>query len=121
VLGDERRLTQVFLNLVGNALKFTERGSIRVRARAGQASIRVDVQDTGIGIPEEERVQIFESFQQGSNAVPRAESGTGLGLAISKKIVEMHGGSISVVSEVGRGSTFSVTLPAGRRRRVEVA
>ncbi|WP_187144357.1 PAS-domain containing protein [Microvirga massiliensis] len=121
VQGDERRLTQVFLNLVGNAVKFTECGSIRIRVAAGASGICVDVQDTGIGIPEDEREQIFESFQQGSNAIPRAESGTGLGLAISKRIIEMHGGSISVTSEVGRGSVFSVTLPAGRRSREMVA
>jgi signal transduction histidine kinase len=116
VVGDERRLTQVLLNLVGNAVKFTDRGSIAIRAAAASAGISIAVEDTGIGIPEEERTRIFESFQQGANAEPRAEAGTGLGLAISKRIIEMHGGSISVASEVGRGSTFTIVLPVAPLR-----
>lgn len=112
--GDERRLTQVLVNLVGNAIKFTESGSVEVRVRQDDERFLIAVEDTGSGIAEEDRERIFESFQQGSDAIASQSGGTGLGLAISKRIVELHGGTIRVSSEVGRGSTFTIDLPIGR-------
>jgi signal transduction histidine kinase len=109
--GDERRITQVLLNLVGNAIKFTEAGEVELRAAAKNGSFEVSVSDTGPGIPAEERERIFEEFQQLDSSSTRAKGGTGLGLAIAKRIIEMHGGRIWVDSEVGHGSTFSFTLP----------
>jgi PAS domain S-box-containing protein len=109
--GDERRLTQVLLNLIGNAIKFTNTGMIEIEALVEQGRLRIFVADTGIGIAPEDQPLIFGAFQQGSNASAPGQGGTGLGLAISKRIVEMHGGSISVRSQVGCGSTFIVDLP----------
>jgi PAS domain S-box-containing protein len=110
-LGDERRLTQVLLNLIGNAIKFTQAGSIEIEANVDQGRLRIFVADTGVGISPEDLPLIFGAFQQGSNAAPPGQGGTGLGLAISKRIVEMHGGLIDVRSDVGCGSTFIVELP----------
>ncbi len=109
--GDERRITQVLLNLVGNAIKFTDRGSVTVTATARNGAFRLAVRDTGPGIAEADQALIFEEFQQVDNSSTRKKGGTGLGLAISRKIVEMHGGSISVESTVGQGATFWVDLP----------
>ncbi len=109
--GDERRLMQVLLNLIGNAIKFTEKGWIEIVAHADTGSLRITLTDTGIGISPEDQEKIFDVFQQGSNANIPGQGGTGLGLAISKRIVEMHGGSISVQSKVGSGSTFTINLP----------
>jgi PAS domain S-box-containing protein len=119
--GDERRLTQVLLNLIGNAIKFTEAGWIEVTARVLDGWLQISVADTGVGISLEDQSQIFDAFQQGSNAVTSGRGGTGLGLAISKRIVEMHHGSISVHSEIGRGSAFVIELPlnpSGARKAV---
>jgi signal transduction histidine kinase len=110
-LGDEQRLTQVLLNLVGNAIKFTETGEVRVTADAADGRFAVSVADTGPGIPEHERTRIFEQFHQVNDSNTKAKGGTGLGLAITKQIVEMHGGRIWVDSTVGKGSTFRVELP----------
>jgi signal transduction histidine kinase len=109
--GDERRITQVLLNLVGNAIKFTEHGSVKVIATARNGAFRLAVRDTGPGIAEADQARIFEEFQQVDNSSTRKKGGTGLGLSISRKIVELHGGSISVESEIGQGSTFWVDLP----------
>ena len=95
-LGDEQRLTQVLLNLVGNAIKFTDAGEVRVTARATTGHFAVSVADTGPGIPEHERTRIFEHFHQVDSSLTKVKGGTGLGLAISKQIVEMHGGRIWV-------------------------
>jgi signal transduction histidine kinase len=109
--GDQRRLTQVVLNLVGNALKFTDAGRVAVRAsRAGEAFL-VEVADTGPGIAPEDQAKIFEEFQQAESTTARAKGGTGLGLAIARRIVEMHGGRMWVESTLGRGSTFTFTVP----------
>jgi signal transduction histidine kinase len=116
--GDERRLSQVLLNLVGNALKFTDAGEIRISAKAGDGSFTIAVRDTGPGISPADQGKIFEEFQQAENATTRKKGGTGLGLAISKRIVEMHGGRIWVESEPGHGSTFSFTLPVHVERQV---
>jgi GAF domain-containing protein/anti-sigma regulatory factor (Ser/Thr protein kinase) len=110
-LGDEQRLTQVLLNLVGNAIKFTDAGEVRVTAKAVNGHFNVSVADTGPGIPEQERTRIFDQFHQVDSSLTKAAGGTGLGLAIAKQIVEMHGGRIWVESTVGKGSTFQIELP----------
>jgi signal transduction histidine kinase len=111
-LGDEQRLTQVLLNLVGNAIKFTDRGEVRVTAKAINGHFNISVMDTGPGIPEQEQARIFEQFHQVDSSLTKAKGGTGLGLAIAKQIVEMHGGRIWVESTLGRGSTFQMEIPA---------
>jgi signal transduction histidine kinase len=110
-LGDEQRLTQVLLNLVGNAIKFTDTGEVRVTAKAVDGRFNVSVTDTGPGIPDDERTRIFEQFHQVDSSLTKAAGGTGLGLAIAKQIVEMHGGSIWVESTIGKGSTFHMEIP----------
>jgi two-component system, NtrC family, sensor kinase len=110
-LGDEQRLTQVLLNLVGNAIKFTDRGEVRITATAVNGHFTVGVADTGPGIPPQEQARIFEQFHQVDNSNTKAKGGTGLGLAIAKQIVEMHGGRIWVESTLGKGSTFQMELP----------
>ena len=109
--GDERRLTQVLLNLVSNAIKFTEAGSVTIRAKVEDGSFQVAVTDTGVGIAPEHRERIFEEFQQVDTSSTRRKGGTGLGLAIARRIVELHGGRIWVESTPGQGSTFAFTLP----------
>jgi signal transduction histidine kinase len=109
--GDARRLTQVLLNLVGNAIKFTDQGSVEVRARQAGERFELSVIDSGFGIAPEDQAKIFEEFQQVDNTSTRKKGGTGLGLSISRRIVELHGGRITVESEVGKGSTFKVTVP----------
>jgi signal transduction histidine kinase len=109
--GDAQRLRQVLLNLVGNALKFTEVGEVRIAVTAADGMFAVTVTDTGPGIAEAEQQQIFEEFQQAESATARQQGGTGLGLAIAKKIVELHGGRIGVESHLGKGSTFWFTVP----------
>ncbi|NVO15038.1 MAG: HAMP domain-containing protein [Rhodoplanes sp.] len=109
--GDERRLTQVFLNIVGNAIKFTERGSVDIRVGASSDAFEVAVRDTGPGIAPEDRQRIFDEFQQVDNSNTRQKGGTGLGLAIARRLVEMHGGVIRLESEVGIGSAFTIVLP----------
>nr|WP_243436212.1 ATP-binding protein [Acanthopleuribacter pedis] len=114
VYGDEDRLHQILLNLVGNAVKFTESGCVVVSAHIDPATpthVTVQVIDSGIGISAEKQAMIFESFEQAQGADNRDYGGTGLGLAIVKKLVELHGGRIWVASEEGRGATFSFTLP----------
>ena len=110
-LGDEQRLTQVLLNLVGNAIKFTDAGEVRITAGATNGDFAVSVTDTGPGIPPKEQTRIFEQFHQVDSSNTKAKGGTGLGLAISKQIVEMHGGRIWVESTMGKGSTFHMELP----------
>ena len=109
--GDERRLTQVLLNLVGNAIKFTDAGEVVIKASAGNSSFELAVRDTGPGISAADQAKLFQEFQQAENPKTRKKEGTGLGLAISKRIIEMHGGRIWVELQVGQGSTFLVTLP----------
>ena len=116
--GDVMRLRQVLHNLVSNALKFTDRGAVRigVRRRAGQ--LRIAVIDTGIGMSAEQQRRLFRAFQQAEASTTRRYGGTGLGLAICRDLVEMMGGTISVVSGQGRGASFTVSLPL---QRVEAA
>jgi GAF domain-containing protein len=110
-IGDEQRLTQVLLNLVGNAIKFTDAGEVCVAAGAANGHFTVSVSDTGPGIPAEECERIFEKFRQVDSSNTRAKGGTGLGLAIAREIVQMHGGRIWVESTLGQGSTFHMQLP----------
>jgi signal transduction histidine kinase len=112
VFADFRRLTQVLDNLIGNAVKFSHPdGLVRVRLRYEHGTWRIDVADTGIGIPADEAARLFGPFARGSNARIAGLPGSGLGLAIVKLLVEMHGGEVNVESALGEGSTFSVFLP----------
>jgi PAS domain S-box-containing protein len=118
--GDGRRLTQVLINLVGNAIKFTDAGEVVIKAEANNGSFHLSVRDTGPGISAADQAKLFQEFQQADNAITRKKGGTGLGLAISKRIVEMHRGKIWVESQVGQGSTFSLTLPVIVEHQVNV-
>jgi GAF domain-containing protein len=109
--GDGRRLSQVLLNLVGNAIKFTDKGEVAIRASVTDGAFTVAVCDTGPGIAAVDQAKIFEEFQQADSSITRKKGGTGLGLSIAKRIIEMHGGRIWVESQSGRGSTFYFTLP----------
>ncbi len=113
--GDGRRLTQVLINLVGNAIKFTDAGEVAIKAEANNGSFHVSVRDTGPGISAADQAKLFQEFQQADNAITKKKGGTGLGLAISKRIIEMHGGKIWVESQPGQGSTFAFTVPVRRR------
>ncbi len=109
--GDERRLAQVLLNLVGNAIKFTDMGEVAIKAEAANGSYTIAVRDTGPGIAPADQAKIFEEFQQADSSQTKAKGGTGLGLSIAKRIVEMHGGRLWVESSPGNGSTFFFTVP----------
>ena len=110
--GDVNRLQQVLINLAGNAIKFTEAGEISISLkRPAPAYWSIEVRDTGAGISHSEHETIFEPFRQVSNSITRENRGSGLGLAITKQLVELMGGQISLESEIGRGSLFTVTLP----------
>lgn len=108
---DENRVQQVLYNLVGNAIKFTEKGQIDVSAEVHGNMIHVSVMDTGTGVPEEKRALIFREFEQLDGSTTRGFTGTGLGLSISKHLLELHGGNIWLESEVGKGSTFFFSIP----------
>jgi GAF domain-containing protein len=111
-VGDERKIKQILLNLLSNAVKFTpEGGRIGINARQTDGSVEISVSDTGIGIAPEDQPKIFEEFRQVGSDYAHKTEGTGLGLTLAKKFVELHGGKIWVESEVGKGSTFSFTLP----------
>ncbi|MEJ2234489.1 MAG: ATP-binding protein [Syntrophobacterales bacterium] len=118
-MGDQQRISQVFLNLVGNAIKFTEAGEVRIEARASNDTFVVSVSDTGPGLSEADQQRIFEEFHQVDGSSTRKKGGTGLGLSIAKRIVEMHGGRIWVESTVGKGSTFWFTLPVRVEKQEE--
>ena len=111
VAADENRLQQILHNLVGNAIKFTESGSVSVSAEVLNGMAAISVTDTGIGIPEDKFDRIFVSFEQADGSTARQYGGTGLGLAVTKQLVELHGGSISVRSAAGGGAVFTFTLP----------
>jgi signal transduction histidine kinase len=111
-VGDERKVKQILLNLLSNAVKFTpEGGRIGIKARQANGAVEISVSDTGVGIAPEDQARIFEEFRQVGTDYAHKTEGTGLGLTLAKKFVELHGGKIWVTSEVGRGSTFSFTLP----------
>ena len=117
--GDERRLTQVLLNLVGNAIKFTDTGEVCINVGVADGAFKVAVRDTGPGISAADQAKLFQEFQQADNSITRKKGGTGLGLAISKRIIEMHGGRIWIDSKLGQGSTFSFTVPVRVERQME--
>ncbi len=119
VNADENRLQQIMHNLIGNAIKFTKSGEIVVNAKEANNMIMVSVSDTGIGIPKDRKGDIFKSFEQVDASTSREYGGTGLGLAITKQLVELHGGSINVDSEMGKGSVFTFTIPKAKDK-VEV-
>ena len=111
VMADEDRILQVLHNLVGNAIKFTQQGSVTVSAKRNGRYLHIDVVDTGIGIAEDQQERIFDSFVQAQGGIERVYGGTGLGLAVTRQLVELHGGELSVSSTLGQGSTFTLTLP----------
>ena len=115
--GDERRLSQVLINLVGNAIKFTDAGEVTIKASAANGSFTVAVHDTGPGISESDQTKIFEEFLQADGSLTRTKGGTGLGLPIARKIIEMHGGRLWVESALGYGSTFSFSIPISVERQ----
>jgi signal transduction histidine kinase len=118
--GDERRIAQVFLNLVGNAIKFTDEGEVRIAAKATDGIFSIAIADTGPGIPDAEQARIFHEFHQVDSSNTKKKGGTGLGLAITKRIVELHGGRIWVESQMGKGSTFRFELPVRSQQRTGV-
>jgi PAS domain S-box-containing protein len=125
IQSDPIRLRQILINLVGNAIKFTEVGTVRVAARlldTGSANpkLQVEVIDSGIGMPEEQTPQLFEPFSQIDSSTTRQHGGTGLGLAISKRLAERLGGDIAVKSVLGAGSTFAVTVTTGPLDDIEM-
>lgn len=112
VAGDYNRLYQVISNLLGNAIKFTpEGGQVHIRVRSAPGEVVLEVQDTGIGIPAGQVAEMFQHFKHASRPGTAGEQGTGLGLTIVRRLVELHGGQITVDSEEGRGSTFTIRLP----------
>ena len=113
VTSDRRRVGQIVTNLIGNAVKFTEEGHVRVACRDEGAAVVIAVEDTGIGIAEEDLAKLFVPFQQVDTGLTRKYEGTGLGLSICRRLVERLGGTIDVASEPGRGSDFTVRLPKG--------
>jgi signal transduction histidine kinase/ActR/RegA family two-component response regulator len=121
LLLDPTRLRQVLLNLVGNAIKFTPQGEVVIRATWADEQLRLEVSDTGIGIPAEHVERIFQPFVQADASTTRRFGGTGLGLTIVHRLVDAQGGAITVRSEAGKGSTFTVTLPAKATRRNNVS
>jgi len=112
---DPVRIRQILLNLVSNAVKFTESGSVSVTARATPNSVGISVSDTGIGIPPDAIAYIFDEFRQADGSTTRKFGGTGLGLAIARRFARLHGGDITVTSTLGKGSCFTLQLPAGAR------
>jgi signal transduction histidine kinase len=116
--GDQRRLTQVLLNLVGNAIKFTDSGEVAIQATASNGAYTLSVRDTGPGIDPNDQGKIFEEFQQADGSSTKSKSGTGLGLSIARRIVTMHGGQIWVESALGRGSTFFIKVPVNVEQQV---
>ncbi len=118
---DEHRLEQILFNLIGNSIKFTESGKVEISAQENHQQLVITICDTGIGIPPEKHEKIFKSFEQADGSTAREYGGTGLGLAVTKQLVELHGGKIWVESEVGKGSSFSFTLPVvGKENKLEI-
>jgi signal transduction histidine kinase len=119
IWGDQRRIDQILNNLVSNAIKFTEEGHVALRAYAEDHRICLAVEDTGVGIAEEDMDRIFERFEQLNQTVTKQRQGTGLGLAITRELVQLHGGTLEVESELGKGSTFIVRLPVNQNESSE--
>jgi len=112
VIADRRALTQILINLISNAIKFTEEGEVAVGVREEDGELVVEVRDTGIGIAPEDQARIFEEFSQVHQGIDRPYEGTGLGLAIARRLAQTSGGDISLTSTLGEGSTFTLRLPA---------
>ncbi|MBL8351813.1 MAG: hypothetical protein JNL87_16055 [Burkholderiaceae bacterium] len=108
---DVEKLHQILLNLLGNAVKFTEQGTIELRAAIGDGNIEIEVEDSGIGIPPDKLEAVFEEFEQVDASHTRAHGGTGLGLAIARRLARAMGGELVAVSALGVGSTFTLSLP----------
>jgi len=117
IASDRQKVKQILLNLLSNAIKFTPQGSVEVSAQklTAQRAFSVTVADTGIGIAPSDHARIFEDFKQLDNSPTRAYGGTGLGLSICRRLAQMIGGDISVQSQLGAGSRFTLTLPQSRR------
>ena len=111
IIGDETKISQIIINLLGNAIKFSEKGTITLKTEIADGNIIIQVSDEGIGIPDEDLSLIFEEFRQLDGSDSRRYKGSGLGLSITKKLAEMLGGKIEVKSKFDIGSTFTVTLP----------
>jgi signal transduction histidine kinase len=114
IVTDEGKLRQILINLVGNAIKFTDEGEVCVRVTTDPATHRplsITVEDTGIGIPHDRQTKVFDPFEQGDSSTRRQFGGTGLGLSIVKTFAGLIGARIRVESEVGRGTSFTLTLP----------
>lgn len=120
VLADEARIQQILFNLIGNAIKFTEKGRIELNAAISERFAKITISDTGVGIPSDKFTDIFQSFEQVDSSTTRKFGGTGLGLAITKRLVELHGGSIWVESRLGEGSNFHFTLPLARDGEIPI-
>ncbi len=116
VSGDEDRMQQILFNLIGNAIKFTDQGKIRISAVPKDSFLEISVSDTGMGIPQNKIRDIFQSFEQVDAVDTSVFGGTGLGLSITKRLVELHGGGIHVESEIGKGSTFYFTIPVSHKQ-----
>jgi two-component system sensor histidine kinase ChiS len=116
VMADENRLQQILINLLGNAIKFTDRGEVKLSAVDDGGLVHIEVQDTGVGIKEEDIHSVFIAFHQLENPIHQVAPGTGLGLAICKQLVELHGGDIEVESQYGIGSTFRISLRRAQLR-----
>lgn len=110
-IADRRRLKQILVNLLSNAVKFTDTGSVTLRVKQTEQTIEFSVIDTGIGIATADQSSIFQPFQQLDSSLSRKYEGTGLGLALSRKLARLHGGDITLQSELGRGSCFTLHLP----------
>ena len=124
--GDAARLRQILINLVGNAIKFTEQGEVGLQISSAEKSadhlqLRIDVNDTGIGISDEQQQKLFQPFQQGDSSITRRYGGTGLGLVICQRLTDMMGGTISVSSQIQKGTTFSLVLPMKIAREIPLA
>jgi signal transduction histidine kinase len=111
IISDRRRVEQIVINLLSNAVKFTDHGEVTLVAETGPAIVSISVCDTGLGIQADDLGKLFQPFRQLDTGLRRRHEGTGLGLAICKRLVDRLGGTISVESEFGKGSTFRVTLP----------
>ncbi|TNJ41475.1 tetratricopeptide repeat protein [Tamlana fucoidanivorans] len=120
VNADENRLQQIFYNLIGNAIKFTEKGEIKMSVSQENDMLAISVSDTGIGISKDKFQQIFKSFEQVDASIERQYGGAGLGLSITKQLVELHGGTIKVHSEINQGSNFVFTIPLSDKKRTEL-
>jgi signal transduction histidine kinase len=108
---DQTKVRQTLFNLLSNASKFTEKGTVTLRVRSEISHLKFEIHDTGIGMTAEQLARLFQAFEQADQSTSRKYGGTGLGLAISRKFCQMMGGDITVTSEAGRGSRFTVTLP----------